>query len=100
MGICNSSESAFVTTAKLVFLDGAILEFLLPVTVSHTLDKNPTWFVCSSDEIEFDDFISSVDDDDELWQLQAEDMVALAVKASLSFKKGGGGVGDGERGRR
>ncbi|XP_057493537.1 uncharacterized protein LOC130779042 [Actinidia eriantha] len=110
MGICNSCESASVATAKLVFPDGAIREFASPVKVSHALDKNPAWFVCNSDEMEFDDFISAVDDDEELrigqlyfalpvsWltrRMRAEDMAALAVKASLAFKKGGGG---GERG--
>ncbi|GFS41188.1 hypothetical protein Acr_00g0072910 [Actinidia rufa] len=77
---------------------GVIREFSLPVTVSHALDKNPAWFVCNSDEMEFDDFISAVDDDEELRigqlyfalpakrQLHAEDM-APRVDPLVFFDK-------------
>ncbi|KAF7126554.1 hypothetical protein RHSIM_Rhsim11G0172300 [Rhododendron simsii] len=97
-----------VATAKLIFLDGAIQVYSSPVKVSHILDQNPACFVCHSDHMEFDEFVSAVDVDDELqmghlyfalpvsWlaqPLQAEDMAALAVKASLAFPNSHGGGG-------
>ncbi|CAL5377248.1 unnamed protein product [Camellia sinensis] len=115
MGNCNSDESTSVvtTTAKLVFLDGALQEFSSPVKVSHVLQKNPACFVCDSDDMYFDDFVSAMDGEEELrlgqlyfalplnWlgqPLQAEDMAALAVKASVALEKScGGGGGGGER---
>lgn len=115
MGNCNSDESTSVvtTTAKLVFLDGALQEFSSPVKVSHVLQKNPACFVCDSDDMYFDDFVSAMDGEEELrlgqlyfalplnWlgqPLQAEDMAALAVKASVALGKScGGGDGGGER---
>ncbi|KAL7236708.1 hypothetical protein ACSBR1_019919 [Camellia fascicularis] len=115
MGNCNSDESTSVvtTTAKLVFLDGALQEFSSPVKVSHVLQKNPACFVCDSDDMYFDDFISAMGGEEELrlgqlyfalplnWlgqPLQAEDMAALAVKASVALGKScGSGGGGGER---
>lgn len=102
----NHKSVATAKAAKLIFLDGAIQVYSSPVKVSHVLDQNPEWFVCNSDHMEYDDFVSAVDVDDELqmgqlyfalpssWleqPLQAEDMAALAVKASLALPKGGGG---------
>lgn len=102
----NHKSVATAKAAKLIFLDGAIQVYSSPVKVSHILDQNPEWFVCNSDHMEYDDFVSAVDVDDELqmgqlyfalpssWleqPLQAEDMAALAVKASLALPKSGDG---------
>lgn len=98
-----------VVTAKLIFLDGSIQVYSSPVKVSHILDQNPACFICHSDHMEFDEFVSAVDVDEELqmghlyfalpvsWlaqPLQAEDMAALAVKASLAFPNSRDGRGD------
>ncbi|XP_058191330.1 uncharacterized protein LOC131308424 [Rhododendron vialii] len=97
-----------VATAKLIFLDGAIQVYSSPVKVSQILDQNPACFICHSDHMEFDEFVSAVDVDDELqmghlyfalpvsWlaqPLQGEDMAALAVKASLAFPNSRDGRG-------
>ncbi|KAL6963911.1 hypothetical protein U1Q18_034918, partial [Sarracenia purpurea var. burkii] len=107
MGISSSSEAKSAATVKLIFLDGGLQEFSSPMKVSHVLQKkNPPWFVCNSDEMDFDDFLSAIDDDEELqpghlyfalplsWlarPLQAADMASLAVKASLALARTGGG---------
>ncbi|XP_047963335.1 uncharacterized protein LOC125207876 [Salvia hispanica] len=106
MGICSSCESTSVATAKLILADGRLQEFLYPVKVSYVLQKNPAFFICNSDEMDFDDVVSAVSDDDELQpgqlyfalplsqlrhRLQAEEMAALAVKASSALTKSGCG---------
>ncbi|KAL2499759.1 hypothetical protein Adt_25309 [Abeliophyllum distichum] len=105
MGICSSCESSSVVTAKLIFDDGRLQEFSYPVKVSYVLQKNPTCFICNSDEMDFDDVVSAVSDDEVLQlgqlyfalplsrlkrRLKAEEMAALAVKASLALTKSGG----------
>lgn len=102
MGICCSCESPTVATAKLISQDGKLQEFPYPVKVSHVLQKDPTCFICNSDEMEFDDLLSAVNADDELQPgqlyfalplsrlkrpLQAEEMAALAVTASSALRK-------------
>ncbi|PSS30790.1 Protein of unknown function DUF4228, plant protein [Actinidia chinensis var. chinensis] len=104
MGICSSCESTSVATAKLILQDGRLQEFPYPVKVSHVLQKDPTCFICDSDEMEFDDVVSAIDGDEELrpgqlyfalplsrlrCPLQAEEMAALAVKASSALAKSG-----------
>ncbi|KAL2504886.1 hypothetical protein Adt_20507 [Abeliophyllum distichum] len=104
MGICSSCESTSVATAKLILYDGRLQEFPYPVKVSYVLQKNPTYFICNSDEMDFNDVVSAVSDDDELQpgqlyfalplsrlkhRLQAEEMAALAVKASTALAKTG-----------
>ncbi|CAK9315218.1 unnamed protein product [Citrullus colocynthis] len=106
MGICVSSDSINVATAKLILTDGTLVEFSYPVKVSYVLQKHPARFICNSDEMDFDDVVYAVDDDDELQlgqlyfalpldrlnqPLQAEEMAALAVKASAALMKAGGG---------
>ncbi|XVF59540.1 hypothetical protein PTKIN_Ptkin07bG0284300 [Pterospermum kingtungense] len=106
MGICSSSESTHVATAKLVLQDGRLQEYPYPVKVSYVLQKNPMCFICNSDEMDFDDVASAIEEDQELqpgqlyfalplsWlkhPLQAEEMAALAVKASSALMKSGGG---------
>lgn len=104
MGICSSSESTHVATAKLVLQDGRLQEYSYPVKVSYVLHRYPTYFICNSDEMEFDDVLSAISDDEELQPgqlyfalplsrlkhpLQAEEMAALAVKASNALMKSG-----------
>ncbi|KDP31830.1 hypothetical protein JCGZ_12291 [Jatropha curcas] len=106
MGICNSCESTHVATAKLILQDGRLQEFSYPVKVSYVLQKNPTYFICNADEMEFDDVVSAINDDEELQPgqlyfalplsrlrhpLQPEEMAALAVKASSALMKSNGG---------
>ncbi|XWS41989.1 hypothetical protein CRYUN_Cryun17cG0129900 [Craigia yunnanensis] len=102
MGICSSCESTHVATAKLILQDGRLQEFPYPVKVSYVLQKNPMYFICNSDEMDFDDVVSAIHEDEELqpgqlyfalplsWlkhPLQAEEMAALAVKASSALMK-------------
>ncbi|KZV49739.1 HTH-type transcriptional regulator protein ptxE [Dorcoceras hygrometricum] len=104
MGVCSSCEATSVATAKLILCDGRLQEFPHPVKVSYVLQKNPSCFICNSDEMDFDDVVSAVSDDDELQpgqlyfalplsrlqrRLQAEEMAALAVKASSALTKSG-----------
>ncbi|XP_023518464.1 uncharacterized protein LOC111781952 [Cucurbita pepo subsp. pepo] len=106
MGICSSSESTAVATAKLILNDGSLQEFSYPVKVSYVLQKNPSCFICNSDEMDFDDALSAISDDEELQlgqlyfalplsrlkqPLQAEEMAALAVKANSALMKCGAG---------
>ncbi|KAG8384500.1 hypothetical protein BUALT_Bualt04G0124400 [Buddleja alternifolia] len=105
MGICSSCDSTSVATAKLISIDGRLQEFPYPVKVSYVLQKNPASFICNSDEMDFDGVVSAVSDDEELQpgqiyfalplnrlkhRLQAEEMAALAVKASSALTKSGG----------
>ncbi|XP_062156283.1 uncharacterized protein LOC133864090 [Alnus glutinosa] len=105
MGNCNSSSSTDVATAKLILHDGRLQEFSYPVKVSYLLQKNPTCFICNSDEMDFDDVVSAVNDNEELQPgqlyfalplsklrhpLQPEEMAALAVKASSALTRSGG----------
>ncbi|EOA15637.1 hypothetical protein CARUB_v10005881mg [Capsella rubella] len=110
MGICSSSESTQVATAKLILQDGRMMEFANPVKVGYVLLKYPMCFICNSDDMDFDDAVSAISADEELqlgqiyfalplcWlrqPLKAEEMAALAVKASSALMRGGGGGGGG-----
>ncbi|XP_057969828.1 uncharacterized protein LOC131158904 [Malania oleifera] len=109
MGICNSCESTSVATAKLILQDGRLQEFQYPVKVSYVLQTDPTCFICNSDEMDFGDVVAAISADEELQPgqlyfalplsklkrpLQAEDMAALAVKASSALTKSGVGCGE------
>ncbi|XP_059624699.1 uncharacterized protein LOC132267575 [Cornus florida] len=104
MGICSSCESTSVATAKLILQDGRLQEYSYPVKVSYVLQKNPSSFICDSDEMDFDDVVSAISDDEELQPgqlyfalplsrlkepLRSEEMAALAVKASSALMKSG-----------
>ncbi|KAG6663245.1 uncharacterized protein LOC122296720 [Carya illinoinensis] len=106
MGICSSSCSTDVAAAKLILQDGRLQEFSYPVKVSYVLQMNPTCFIANSDEMDFDDVVSAVNENEELQlgqlyfalplsklkqPLQPEEMAALAVKASSALMKASGG---------
>ncbi|KAK7309248.1 hypothetical protein RJT34_05817 [Clitoria ternatea] len=102
MGNCSSSDSTQVATAKLVLQDGRLQEFSYPVKVSFLLQKYPSCFICNSDEMDFDDVVTAIDEDQVLQPgqlyfalplnrlrhpLQPHEMAALAVKASSALMK-------------
>ncbi|XP_051114892.1 uncharacterized protein LOC127240325 [Andrographis paniculata] len=104
MGLCNSCESAPAVTApaKLIFDNGRLEEFPYPIKAVHVLQRNPTCFICNSDELEFDDVVPAVGADDDLLpghiyfalplsrlnrRLRPEEIAALAVKASAALVK-------------
>ncbi|GFQ03829.1 hypothetical protein PHJA_002526700 [Phtheirospermum japonicum] len=105
MGNCRSRESIRSDfTAKLILQNGQLREFTCPIKVSDLLQQNPSCFICSADEMEFDQFAVEIGGDEVLrlgevyfelplgWRsqrLQAEDMAALAVKASLALSTSG-----------
>lgn len=106
MGNCSTSSSTQVATAKLILHDGRLQEYSYPVKASYVLQKYPMCFICNSDEMDFNDVVTAIDDDEELQpgqlyfalpltrlkhRLQAEEMAALAVKASSALMKSGGG---------
>ncbi|CAL9053417.1 unnamed protein product, partial [Musa banksii] len=101
MGGCNSCYAASVVvdgTAKVVLPDGGLREYTRPVTAAHALGKDAAcFFVCDADAMEFDAFVSAVGAEEELrpgqlyfvlprtmlkYPLRAEDVAALALKAS------------------
>ncbi|KAK9678202.1 hypothetical protein RND81_11G195500 [Saponaria officinalis] len=105
MGLCTSCTSTIVATSKLILQDGKLQEFSYPVRVAYILSKNPNIFICNSDDMQYDDVLTAVDEDDELQPgqlyfalplsklrhpLLAEEMAALAVKANAAMKGGGG----------
>ncbi|KAI4381673.1 hypothetical protein MLD38_007728 [Melastoma candidum] len=108
MGICSSCDASNVATAKLILLDGRLQEFPYPVKASYVLVGDRTSFICNSDEMEFDDVVSAVEElqlgglyftlpvSKMSRRLQAEEMAMLAAKASLALTKRCRG-GDGGR---
>ncbi|ONK74602.1 uncharacterized protein A4U43_C03F8180 [Asparagus officinalis] len=106
MGGCASCEATAVgpaATGKLILASGDLQEFDRPIRVSSIIEKNSEWFICDADEMEFDGFISAVGSDDELnpgqiyfvlprsmlkKPLHAEELAALAVKASAALMNG------------
>lgn len=101
---CSSRVTSSTTTVKLILVDDKLKEFANPVKVSYVLSRNPQCFVCNSDEMDFDQLLSAMDEEEELlpgqlyfalplaWmtrRLQPEDMACLAVKASVALRRGG-----------
>lgn len=113
MGLCLSGGDTgrqctdMTTTAKLVLQDGSLQEFSYPIKaadVLHRYDLSSTCFICNSDDMDFEDAVSAVGADEPLhpgqlyfalplnWlkrPLQAQEMAALAVKASTALMKTG-----------
>ncbi|KAL3621205.1 hypothetical protein CASFOL_036117 [Castilleja foliolosa] len=105
MGNCISHEPNKPNfTSKLILQNGQLREFTYPIKVSDLLQQNPNCFICSAEEMEFDQFPVEIGGDEVLrpsevyfelplgWRshpLQAEDMAALAVKASLAISSSG-----------
>lgn len=93
-----------LNSALIISVDGDLRQYPLPVTSSQILHMealSPTaFFICDSDYLFYDDFISSIDFEEELesgqiyfllpteklqYRLSASDMAALAVKASVAL---------------
>lgn len=100
MGNYKSCESKSTLTAKLILAGGELHEFLWPVRVSLLLPQDSDCFICSSEEMEFGEFAAAMGGDEVLqpgeiyfelpqaWRnvrLQAQDMAALALKASTAL---------------
>ncbi|CAN4090530.1 unnamed protein product [Withania somnifera] len=98
--ICSSHKTTSVATAKLILHDGRLQEFSYPVKASYLLQNDPTIFICNSDEMDFGDVVCAVSAQEELQlgqlyfafplshlkhKLKAEEMAALAVKASSAL---------------
>ncbi|KAL3845936.1 hypothetical protein ACJIZ3_003339 [Penstemon smallii] len=119
MGGCLSSSSSESTdyssrgggnsrkpSANVVSANGQLRQYSVPITVSQVLQSETTspdsFFLCNSDCLYFDDFIPSLDPENELqsgqiyfvlpvtklqYRLAASDMAALAVKASVAMEQ-------------
>ncbi|KAL6571949.1 hypothetical protein OROMI_012907 [Orobanche minor] len=113
MGCCLSSRSGNYSnnsrrhqkpSANVVSADGELRRYSIPVTASEVLQSqtppSDSFFLCNSDRLYFDDYIPSLDPNDELepaqiyfilpttklhYRLAASDMAALAVKASVAL---------------
>uniref|UniRef100_A0A7N0SVQ2 Uncharacterized protein n=1 Tax=Kalanchoe fedtschenkoi TaxID=63787 RepID=A0A7N0SVQ2_KALFE len=109
MGICSSVDAASVVTAKLVLPDGRLKEFPHPLKATYVLQrlKSPAFFICNSDDMDFDVVVSALADDEELLlghlyfllplsllrrPLKAAEMAELAVRASAALMKSCGGA--------
>ncbi|KAJ6310612.1 hypothetical protein OIU76_015355 [Salix suchowensis] len=103
---CRSCESTAVAAANLIYEDGKLEEFSYSIRVSQILQRNPTCFVCKAEDMDFDEYVSAINQNEHLqlghlyfvlpssWlnnPLSSEQMAALAVKASLALKMGTGG---------
>ncbi|KAL5562577.1 hypothetical protein UlMin_032324 [Ulmus minor] len=102
MGISHSDLSkSHIATAKLILQDGKLQEFSSPVKVSEVLKSNSTCFVCDSDDLVFGEVVSAIHGDEELQlgqlyfelpssclkrPVRAEEIAALAVKASVALR--------------
>ncbi|XP_050233494.1 uncharacterized protein LOC126681981 [Mercurialis annua] len=104
MGICSSCQpktSLALNTAKLILEHGRLQEFSSPVRVSHILRRNPNFFICNANDLAFNDHVLAINEDEELelghlyfelplnWldsPITAQEIAALAVKASLAIK--------------
>ncbi|KAI3465506.1 hypothetical protein Pfo_022169 [Paulownia fortunei] len=111
MGGCLSSQSSDHSchqkpSANVVSVDGELRQYSLPITVSQVLQSQTSspdsFFLCNSDRLYFDEYIPSLDPQEELepaqiyfllpttklqYRLAASDMAALAVKASVALEQ-------------
>ncbi|KAH9289504.1 hypothetical protein KI387_033621, partial [Taxus chinensis] len=87
--------------AMLILDDGSLREFVEPVKVAEIVREIPDLFVCHSDRMAFDEYLSPLPADVELqvgqiyfllpliksrYPLPASDMAALAVKAAAAMQ--------------
>ncbi|KAF6155770.1 hypothetical protein GIB67_007417 [Kingdonia uniflora] len=118
MGVCASSpfiptkETAgeerprsitnYLSTTKVIHLDGRLQEFKYPITACHILLQNPKCFLCSLETMYLDSYLPHVPDSEELQlgqiyfvlkqsqsqvPLSLPDLCNLAIKASTSLAK-------------
>ncbi|KAJ0798235.1 hypothetical protein HanPI659440_Chr04g0182611 [Helianthus annuus] len=113
MGNCTSCYSGNsnpnAVTVKLILLDGQLREYSSPVKVflvAPPLTDAYSSFICNSDEMDFDKYITAMRGEEELrpgqlyfqlpetWfkrRLTTEDMASLAAKAGKALMVNGGG---------
>ncbi|KAJ3706097.1 hypothetical protein LUZ61_009802 [Rhynchospora tenuis] len=103
MGQCTSVQATSPATVKLILPDGGLREFSWPVRPAYILGKDEqAAFVCDSDTMEIDQIVTATAADKELRlgqiyfvlpksmlnrPLKAEEMAALAVRASGALAK-------------
>ncbi|KAL4579163.1 hypothetical protein LXL04_015300 [Taraxacum kok-saghyz] len=104
MGACISSAGDSIhksTSAFVISVDGDLCSYPTPIFVSEVLQfEKPSFFLCNSDHLYYDQNITDLDSEDQLdaaqiyfilpktmlgRRLSAADMAALAVKASLAL---------------
>ncbi|XP_048430912.1 uncharacterized protein LOC103968038 [Pyrus x bretschneideri] len=96
------------STAKVIYMNGFIRDYPVPLKVSKVLEadrsssSSSSSFICHSDRLYYDNYIPALDSEDELEanqiyfvlprsnlqrRLSATDMAALAVRATLALQK-------------
>ncbi|XP_057837447.1 uncharacterized protein LOC131047670 [Cryptomeria japonica] len=100
MGNCKSSQ-VYNPTAKIIMEDGELKEFVEPVRVEETMRGRNGFFICHSDSIDINQYLSPLPPQYQLklghlyfelpvnkleYPLPASDMVALATKACAALK--------------
>ena len=107
MGGCFSSvrSQPAQPAAKIISVNGVHRDYPVPVNVSQVLESEDatasSYFICNSDRLYYEDYIPTLDLDEELQanqiyfvlpvsklqhRLSASDMAALAVKASVALQ--------------
>ena len=107
MGGCFSSvrSQPAQPAAKIISVNGVLRDYPVPVNVSQVLESEDatasSYFICNSDRLYYEDYIPTLDLDEELQanqiyfvlpvsklqhRLTASDMAALAVKASVALQ--------------
>ncbi|XP_057837492.1 uncharacterized protein LOC131047709 [Cryptomeria japonica] len=101
MGICLSSQVSD-STVKLVMEDGRLKEFADPVKVEEILRERQGFFVCHSDSMAFDQYLTPLNAQDVLqldelyfvlpeiklkYPLPASEMAAMAIKALSALER-------------
>ncbi|XP_050376128.1 uncharacterized protein LOC126793605 [Argentina anserina] len=133
MGGCFSVSTSFEPslhssspTAKVVSVNGRLLEYPVPVAVSQVLKAEeasyssssssaPSFFVCNSDWLNYDEYIPALESDHQLEadqiyfvlpvaklqrRLTATDMAAFAVRASVALQNASSSLENKDRTRR
>jgi PADRE domain len=107
MGQCTSVQATSPATVKLILPDGSLREFSWSVRPTYILSKEEqTSFICDSDTMEIEQIVTAVSANKELRlgqiyfvlprsmlnrPLKADEMAALAIRASGALVKAGGG---------